>query len=71
MSKPIQIQELLTLRQVCEILQVSEDTIRRLVKDQKMSSIKVGNQWRFTEEAITDYLESRTIKVKKNKHAVA
>lgn len=69
MSKPIQIQELLTLRQVCEKLQVSEDTIRRLVKDQKMSSIKVGNQWRFTEEAIADYLESRTIKVKKNKYA--
>lgn len=67
----MQIQELLTLRQVCDLLKVSHDTVEKEIKDGKIAATKIGRQWRFTEEAIADYLESRTIKVKKNKHAVA
>jgi excisionase family DNA binding protein len=57
--------ELLTLQQVSDLLQVSNDTISRLVKDQKLAGTKIGNQWRFTTEAIENYIKSRTVKTKK------
>ena len=58
--------ELLTLQQVSGLLQVSNDTISRLVKDQKLAGTKIGNQWRFTTEAIENYIKSRTVKTKKS-----
>ena len=39
--------ELLTLRQVCEFLGVSESTIRRRIRTKKIKFIKEGNQYRF------------------------
>lgn len=56
-----------TLVQVAEMLSVSPLTINRELKDAKITAIKVRGQWRFTQEAIDDYLESRTIKAKRKK----
>ena len=39
--------ELMTLRQVCEFLGVSESTIRRRIRTKKIKFIKEGSQYRF------------------------
>ena len=44
--------DLLTVRQVQEILQVDRTTIYRMLKDGRLSGIKVGNQWRFHKSRI-------------------
>jgi excisionase family DNA binding protein len=44
--------ELLTLRQVCEFLGVSESTIRRRIRNNKIKFIKEGNQYRFKKSDI-------------------
>lgn len=56
---------LLTLAETCEVLKISRETMLKLLKEHKIAGAKVGGAWRFTEDAIDEYLKSRTIKVKK------
>lgn len=61
--------QLLTIKQVCDMLQVSDDTIYKEIKDGKIAGTKIRRDWRFKKEAIEDYLESRTVKASKRKSA--
>jgi len=47
---------LLTARQVAEMLQVSEETVRRLARRRVLRGHRVGGMWRFHPEAIDEYL---------------
>lgn len=70
-SKPLvkKMDQLLTIKEVCEMIRVSDDTIYKEIKDGKISGIKIRTEWRFKKEAIEDYLESRTVKASKRKSA--
>ena len=59
-----------TIPEVAIILRVSNDTVRRMITSQKITAIKVGWVWRIKEDALDDYLESRTFKAKRKKIAV-
>ena len=50
--------ELLTSRQVQDLLQIDRTTIYRMLKDGRLSGIKVGSQWRFKRQEIEDLLSS-------------
>jgi excisionase family DNA binding protein len=50
--------ELLTTKQVQELLQVDRTTIYRMLKDGRLSGVKVGSQWRFKRQEIDDLLSS-------------
>lgn len=43
---------LLTLKQVQEILRVDRTTIHRMLKDGRLNGVKVGGQWRFSQQEI-------------------
>ncbi|OIN98937.1 MAG: hypothetical protein AUJ49_12090 [Desulfovibrionaceae bacterium CG1_02_65_16] len=47
---------LLTIREVADILRIHPRTAYRLVKDGHVAAIRVGTQWRVTEEALHDYV---------------
>ena len=44
--------ELLTSKQVQNLLQVDRTTIYRMIKDGRLNGVKVGNQWRFPRQEI-------------------
>ena len=44
--------ELMTLQQVCQFLGVSESTVRRRIRTNKIKFIKEGNQYRFRKSDI-------------------
>jgi excisionase family DNA binding protein len=44
--------DLLTTKQLLEYLKVDRTTIYRMLKDGRLLGIRVGNQWRFSREAI-------------------
>ena len=48
--------KLLTVKNLADYLQVSERTVYRLLKHQKVPYLKVGGQWRFKKEMIEDWL---------------
>lgn len=59
--------ELLTTKQVQDLLQVDRTTVYRMLKDGRLTGIKVGSQWRFHRQEIDDLLmlaqEEQTISV--------
>lgn len=49
-------EELLTTKQVLDILQVDRTTIYRMLKDGRLSGVKVGQQWRFPQSDVAALL---------------
>jgi excisionase family DNA binding protein len=50
---------LLTSRQLQDLLQVDRITIYRMLKDGRLQGFKVGGQWRFSRQAIEQWLRER------------
>jgi len=51
--------ELLTTRQLQDLLQVDRITIYRMLKDGRLEGFKVGGQWRFARQAIARWLQEQ------------
>lgn len=49
--------EMLNLKQVQEILDISERTAFRLINGGELKGFKVGREWRFFQSDIDDYIE--------------
>lgn len=61
MSKSTSEDEILTIKQVAEYLQVTERTIYRLAAAKKIPAFKVGGTWRFSRSAIDAWIKQQTI----------
>jgi excisionase family DNA binding protein len=53
-------EQFFTPEQVADALQVSIDTIMRLIKARKLKASQVGSQWRIGETALEQYLEEQS-----------
>ena len=51
--------EILTLKQVAEYLQLAEKTAYRLAAEGKLPGLKVGGSWRFKREDLEDWIEQQ------------
>ncbi|MGH7811300.1 MAG: helix-turn-helix domain-containing protein [Candidatus Binatia bacterium] len=49
-------EQLLTLEQVAEYLNVDKFTVYRLLNDKELPAFKVGNQWRFKRKLLENWL---------------
>ena len=49
-------EQLLTLEQVAEYLNVDKFTVYRLLADKELPAFKVGNQWRFKRKLLENWL---------------
>lgn len=55
----VDIHSLLTIEQVAEILNISDQTVRKLVKNKEISSVKIGRTYRITEKALNKFIIDR------------
>lgn len=53
-------EKFLTPDQVAETLQVSIDTILRLIRDKKIKATRIGNQWRIKEGDLERFLHEQS-----------
>lgn len=49
-----------SLSEVIEILGVTRRTLYNWIKDGKIKAIKAGQQWRITQEALEEFLQTGT-----------
>jgi len=59
-------EQLLTLEQVAEYLNVDKFTVYRLLSDKDLPAFKVGNQWRFKRRMIENWLAKNSNANRKN-----
>jgi excisionase family DNA binding protein len=55
--------ELLDVKQVREMLHLSERTVFRLIKRKELRGFKVGREWRFEQKDIDDFIERQRRKL--------
>ncbi|MBI4788855.1 MAG: PocR ligand-binding domain-containing protein [Chloroflexi bacterium] len=51
--------DLLTTKQLMELLHLDRTTIYRMLNDGRLPAVRVGGQWRFSRQAIDDWLRDR------------
>ncbi|MEF2146486.1 MAG: helix-turn-helix domain-containing protein [Desulfovibrionaceae bacterium] len=49
---------LLTVREVADMLRVHQRTAYRLITKGDIKAIRIGGQWRVTEQALLEFIES-------------
>ena len=52
--------DILTVPQVAKYLQISDKTVRRLIKDKQLTASKVGGSWRIKENDVEKYFNEHT-----------
>ena len=52
-----QLSDLLTVKEVAEILRVSQPTVLRMIEDGELPAIRVRNQWRIRRAELDAYLQ--------------
>lgn len=50
----------LTLSEVAKYLRVSKETVYKLAQQSRIPASKLGNQWRFKQELVDQWLEAQT-----------
>ncbi|MCD6031427.1 MAG: DNA-binding protein [Thermomicrobiales bacterium] len=50
---------LLTVREVADLLKVSEDTVREWIHNKSLRAIKFGREWRVVVRDLESYLNGR------------
>lgn len=53
-------EKLLTVEQVARYLKVDKFTVYRLVTQKKIPAFKVGNQWRFKQSLLDEWLQKNS-----------
>lgn len=53
--------QLMTVKQVAELLQISTDKVYAMAQSGEMPAIKIGQQWRFDHDAIAAWIKSCSI----------
>lgn len=48
-----------TATEICEILKVTKRTLYRYLEDGKINGFRAGREYRFTEQDLIDFIESR------------
>ena len=55
--------DIITVKQLAEFLQTSDQTISRFLKNGKLKGFKIGREWRISKEAVTQWIDkNNTIK---------
>jgi len=52
--------KLLTIDEAAELLNVSDMTVRRLIKDKQLLAAKIGRQWRIKEKEIEFMVDKKS-----------
>ena len=62
MNPPIALdQEILTLKDVCELLQVYQSTVYKLVKEGKIPAFRIGSDWRFRTDLMMRWMDEHSL----------
>ncbi len=50
------VMDFFTIQQVMSLLQVSDETVYRYIRSDKLKAIRVGGLWRVSREALDEFL---------------
>ena len=54
--------EVLTIKEICDVLQVHPSTVYRLARQRKIPSFRIGTDWRFRRDVIERWIDQKKAK---------
>jgi len=58
-------EEILTVKELAELLRISEATLYKLIRNHEIPVFKVANEWRFQKKSITKWITSKEVRIVK------
>ena len=52
--------EILTVKEVCDLLRIHRSTIYRLVRQGRIPTFKIGREWKFRKDLIVRWIAEQT-----------
>ena len=52
--------EILTMKDICDLLQVHPTTLYKMIKKGKIPSFRIGSDWRFRRDMIERWMAEKT-----------
>ncbi|MFC1553303.1 PocR ligand-binding domain-containing protein [candidate division KSB1 bacterium] len=52
-------EDLLTTKQVIDLLQIDRTTVYRMLNDGRLAGVKIGNQWRFHKDKVVELISGK------------
>lgn len=59
--------EVLTLKELCDLLRVHPSTVYKLLREGKIPSFRVGSEWRFRKDVILQWMSEKSEHVQATK----
>jgi excisionase family DNA binding protein len=56
--------EILTIREVAELLKINEKTAYRLAAESKLPGFRVGGSWRFKKSTIDAWIDAQSVSIR-------
>jgi excisionase family DNA binding protein len=53
--------EILTVKEICELLQLHQATVYKLAKEGRIPAFRIGSDWRFQKDQIVHWIAEQTI----------
>jgi excisionase family DNA binding protein len=53
--------EILTIKEVCDLLQIHPTTVYKLIRKGKIPSFRIGSDWRFRRDRIMRWMAEESI----------
>ena len=53
--------EVLTVKEICDLLQVHPSTVYKLVRQRKIPSFRIGSDWRFRRDVIMRWMAEQSM----------
>jgi excisionase family DNA binding protein len=53
--------EVLTVKEICDLLQVHQTTVYKLVRQGRIPSFQIGTDWRFRKDLIERWMAEQTM----------
>jgi excisionase family DNA binding protein len=63
-------QEVLTVKDVCDLLRVHPSTLYKMIKEGKVPTFRIGSKWRFRKDAILRWMAEKSTHARQVRAAV-
>lgn len=61
--------EILTIREIAELLKINEKTVYKLVAEAKIPGFKVGGSWRFERKEVAAWMKRQVEEQRRGKNS--
>jgi excisionase family DNA binding protein len=62
--------EILTVKEVCELLRVHRSTVYKLVREGKIPSFRIGSDWRFRKDMLLRWIAEKSMRARQLREVV-